>query len=286
MAFRTSCPNAWKARACVSVSTPDRWRVQEVLAIALDIARGLAAAHARSIIHRDLKPENTFLSLDGGVKILDFGLAKLQMSLEGVPTGAPGTITGVILGTAGYMAPEQVKGENVDTRADLFALGVMVYEMLCGQHPFRKANTFESLHAVLTINPPDLSSVNAQVPASLGRIVMRLLEKAPEARFQSALDVVWALEQVDTGVRGRSIGSPTLRRFDAQVASTQRGVGHRVRVRRAPAPYRLDTRARDISRSARPRIDAVYLAAAIRNGTWFRPDGFAGWPADRFRGTE
>jgi serine/threonine protein kinase len=171
--------------------------VREALAIALGIARGLAAAHAGSIIHRDLKPENIFLRLDGGVKILDFGLAKLQLSLEGVPIGTHPTITGVILGTAGYMAPEQVNGENVDARADLFALGVMSYEMLAGRNPFRGASTFESLHAVLTLSPPDLLSVNDQVPASLGRIVMRLLEKAPEARFQSALDVVWALEQVE-----------------------------------------------------------------------------------------
>jgi eukaryotic-like serine/threonine-protein kinase len=183
--------------------------VQEALAIALGIARGLAAAHARSIIHRDLKPENTFLRLDGGVKILDFGLAKLQLSLEGVPTGTHRTITGVILGTAGYMAPEQVKGENVDARADLFAFGAMLYEMLAGQRPFRSASTFESLHAVLTLNPPDLVSVNAQVPVSLGRIVMRLLEKAPEARFQSAVDVVWALEQVDTSAPGPSVPAPS-----------------------------------------------------------------------------
>ena len=106
------------------------------LAIALDIARGLAAAHARAIIHRDLKPENTFLSLDGGVKILDFGLAKLQLSLEGVPTrNAPHRSPASSLGTAGYMAPEQVKGENVDARADLFALGVMVVRDALGPTP-------------------------------------------------------------------------------------------------------------------------------------------------------
>jgi len=173
--------------------------VQQALAIGRDIARGLAAAHARSIIHRDLKPENTFLNRDGAVKILDFGLAKLQSSLEGVQTRTHRTMTGVILGTAGYMAPEQINGETVDARADLFTLGVMLYEMLAGQQPFRRASTFESLHAVLTITPPALTSVNPQIPASLGRIVMRLLEKVPQPRFQSALDVLWALEQVDAG---------------------------------------------------------------------------------------
>jgi Tol biopolymer transport system component len=169
---------------------------RDALTIALGIARGLAAAHARSIVHRDLKPENTFLRSDGGVKILDFGLAKLQLSLQGVPPGTMRTMTGVIVGTAGYMAPEQIRSEAVDARADLFALGVMLYEMLAGKHPFRGGSTFDTLHAVLTVDPPDVTSMNAGVPTPLGRIVMRLLEKAPEARFQSALDVVWALEQV------------------------------------------------------------------------------------------
>ena len=183
--------------------------VQEALSIALGIAHGLAAAHARSIVHRDLKPENTFLRSDGGVKILDFGLAKLQLSQEGVPAGTRRSLTGVIVGTAGYMAPEQVKGENVDARADLFALGVILYEMLAGQHPFRRASTFETLHAVLTINPPDPPALNRQVPPALWRIVMHLLEKAPDERFQSALDVVWALEQMDTAAPGgASVDAP------------------------------------------------------------------------------
>ena len=137
--------------------------------------------------------------LDGVVKILDFGVAKLQSSLEGVQIRTPRTMTGVIVGTADYMAPEQVNGETVDARADLFALGVMLYEMLEGHPPFRRASTFESLHAVLTITPPALSSVHTHIPASLDHIVMRLLEKDPQARFQSALDVLWALEQVDAG---------------------------------------------------------------------------------------
>jgi serine/threonine protein kinase/Tol biopolymer transport system component len=171
--------------------------VEEALAIGLSIARGLAAAHARAITHRDLKPENTFLRLDGGVKILDFGLAKLQSSLDGVPADTHRTMSGVLLGTAGYMAPEQVKGESADARADLFALGVMLYEMAGAQHPFRKGSTFETLHAVVTISPPELLSLNARVPSALGRIVMRLLQKDPLARFQTAPDVVWALEQVN-----------------------------------------------------------------------------------------
>jgi serine/threonine protein kinase len=170
--------------------------VREALVIGLGVSHGLEAAHARSIVHRDLKPENTFLRSDGGVKILDFGLAKLQIALDEAPAGTEHTLTSVIVGTAAYMAPEQVKGENVDARADLFALGVMLYEVLAGQHPFRRSSTFETLHAVLTVDPFDLSSLNPHVPVALSRIVMRLLQKTPDARFQSALDLIWALEQI------------------------------------------------------------------------------------------
>ena len=166
----------------------------EAVAVALGIARGLAATHARGIVHRDLKPDNVFLRSDGGVKILDFGLAKLQLPAN--PQAGPHTMTGIIAGTAGYMAPEQVRGENVDARADLFALGVTLYEMVGGHHPFRSASTFETLHSILNTDPADLAAVNHQIQPSLAGIVMRLLKKAPEARFQSAADLAWALEQV------------------------------------------------------------------------------------------
>ena len=174
-------------------------RASEAVTAGIGIARGLAAAHARGIVHRDLKPENAFIRSDGGVKILDFGVAKLHSPLEAVSAGTACTVPGLIVGTAGYMAPEQITSEDVDGRADLFALGVMLYELLTQHHPFRRASAFETLHAVLTVDPPEVSSLNAHVPATLGRIVMRLIEKTPGARFQSALDVIWALEQVETG---------------------------------------------------------------------------------------
>jgi Tol biopolymer transport system component/tRNA A-37 threonylcarbamoyl transferase component Bud32 len=173
---------------------------EEAVRLTIGIARGLAAAHARGIVHRDLKPENTFIRPDGTVKILDFGLAKLQSSLEehrGAPTH---TVTGVILGTAGYMSPEQIKNEAVDGRSDLFSVGVMLYEMLTGRNPFRGANTFETLHAVLTVDPPHLADTG--VSPGLAEIVMRLLSKSPDARFQSALDLAWALEQRSGQVPG------------------------------------------------------------------------------------
>jgi Tol biopolymer transport system component len=168
----------------------------QALAVALAIARGLAAAHARGIVHRDLKPDNVFLRSDGVVKILDFGLAKLTLPIDPRQAAGSHTVTGVIVGTAAYMAPEQVRGETVDARADLFALGTTLHEMLRGERPFSGASIVETMHAILTTEPPNLSSVNRQVPRALATIVARLLKKAPEARFQSAADLVWALEQV------------------------------------------------------------------------------------------
>jgi eukaryotic-like serine/threonine-protein kinase len=167
----------------------------EVLRIALDIGRGLVAAHRRGIVHRDLKPENVFLVDGGTVKVLDFGVAKLQHAHESGVSGA-GTLTGLIVGTAGYMAPEQVRAEEVDARADLFALGVMLYEMLAGAAPFTRQNTVETLHAILTVIPANVASVSYGVPDGLATIVTRLLQKDPQARFQSAADLVWALEQL------------------------------------------------------------------------------------------
>jgi eukaryotic-like serine/threonine-protein kinase len=189
----SECLEGWSLRQRMDAGPVP---LEEALSVTLEIARGLATAHARGIVHRDLKPENTFIRSDGGVKILDFGLAKLQSGLEGPWSDASHALSGVIAGTPGYMAPEQLSGERADARVDLFALGVMSYEMLGGQHPFRRASTFETLHAVLTIDPPDLSTINERVPPPLARIAMRLLKKVPDARFQSALDLGWALEQV------------------------------------------------------------------------------------------
>lgn len=175
----------------------------EAVVLALAMTRGLAAAHASGIVHRDLKPENIFIRSDGGVKILDFGLATLQSRVDGLRTNAGTTASAVIAGTAGYIAPEQLKDEPADARADLFAVGVILYEMLSGRHPFRCASTLDTLNAVLTVSPPDLSAANEQVPASLSSVVMRLLEKAPSVRFQTAIDLAWALEQRPRSASGR-----------------------------------------------------------------------------------
>ena len=162
--------------------------------IATDIARGLVAAHAAGLVHRDLKPENIFLTRAGVTKILDFGIAKLGPDAAHPRRGAP-TVTGILLGTAGYLAPEQIRGEDVDARADLFALGSILFELITGQRAFAGESTVDTLHAILHSHPPDLLRQTDGVPAGLGTIASRLLEKAPVDRFQSAADLTWALEQ-------------------------------------------------------------------------------------------
>ncbi len=175
-----------------------RLSVRKVIDYGVQIARGLAAAHEKGIVHRDLKPENLFVTKDGRVKILDFGLAKLTQpqssSQHSALTLTEGTEAGVVMGTVGYMAPEQVRGEAADHRADIFAFGAILYEMLSGKRAFQKPTSPETMTAILNEDPPGISQVTTNIPPAMQRVVHRCLEKNPEQRFQSASDLAFALD--------------------------------------------------------------------------------------------
>ncbi|MBK6798951.1 MAG: serine/threonine protein kinase [Acidobacteria bacterium] len=181
--------------------------VRKAVEYAQQIAAGLAAAHDKGIIHRDLKPENLFITNDGRVKILDFGIAKLRNNgIAGIDPDSPDqnhqtepplTGSGIILGTISYMSPEQVKGQEADQRSDIFAFGIILYEMLSGKRPFSsQSSSAEVMSAILKEEPAELREINAKIPPQLEHIVQHCLEKNPEMRFQSVRDLGFALEAV------------------------------------------------------------------------------------------
>ncbi len=181
---------------------------------ASQIAEGLSAAHDKGVVHRDLKPENVIVNNDGRVKILDFGLAKLarsdgrSMPAEGATATVPvQTMPGMVLGTAGYMSPEQVRGKEVDARTDIFAFGAIFYEMLSGCRAFQGDSSVETMNAILKDDPPELETEKLRLSPGLERIVRRCLEKEPSRRFQSARDVGFALEAV-SGISSTSAVKP------------------------------------------------------------------------------
>ncbi|MGD9902836.1 MAG: protein kinase [Vicinamibacterales bacterium] len=265
-----------------------RLPVRKAVDITLQMARGLAAAHERGILHRDLKPENVIVMPDGQVKILDFGLARLaeaERAPSTATTGA-GTSPGTALGTPGYMAPEQVRGQAVDHRADVFSLGCVAYELLAGRRAFPGDTGADAMSAALKDDPPDLGSANPDVPPMLERIVHRCLEKDPAARFQSAADLAFALQtqSVSTGARA-SVEAP--RQTVTPMRSRERlawalaavflaiaSLGLLTRDRSAPpAGDPIAVRADVILQGARSSFvspDGRYLAYGNTDGVWLR----------------
>ena len=172
---------------------------RRAVAYALQIARGIAAAHARGIVHRDLKPENVMITRDDHIKILDFGLAKpAGLGSNDVTRAGVATTAGTLVGSFGYMAPEQVRCLEVDHRADIFACGAVLYEMLSGEYAFTGQTSADTMLAVLTKDPPNLDTSRPSISPGLDRIVGRCLEKSPDLRFQSANDLAFALEGLST----------------------------------------------------------------------------------------
>jgi serine/threonine protein kinase len=246
-----------------------RLSVRKAIDYGVQIARGLAAAHEKGIVHRDLKPENLFVTKDGRVKILDFGLAKLTQPQPGsehdAPTLTEKTEEGVVMGTVGYMAPEQVRGQTADHRADIFAFGAILYEMLAGKRVFQKPTSADTMSAILNEDPPGISQVVTNIPPALQRVVHRCLEKNPEQRFQSASDLAFALDALSetssssADFRRGSGGGPGLFAFVK---------GHKLGNSSGRRPRRIGARVGSVLNS-QPAFENCYARRALAQAIHF-----------------
>ena len=278
--------------------------LRKAIELGAQVARGLAAAHERHIVHRDLKPDNIFITREGRAKILDFGLARILHAAEPadqtMTAGATaGTTPGMVLGTMGYMSPEQVRGLTADHRSDIFSFGAVLYEMLSGKRAFRGATAADTMSAILSADPPELESGTRTIPPILDRLVRRCLEKSPDERYQSARDLAFNLEALSTTSTGEA-SSAGLPSAAVDVAPPPRGrvsgwtraaLALLVGLVAGGAAMRLEHR-----RPQSPTGDATYRQLTFRRGmiasAHFAPDGqsivyAAGWegrPASLFTG--
>jgi serine/threonine protein kinase len=250
--------------------------LQKAIDYALQIAKGLSAAHEKGIIHRDLKPGNIFITKEGHVKILDFGLAKLIHPETSNSTSAPSEISdltesGVLLGTIVYMSPEQVTGRKVDRRSDIFAFGSVFYEMLCGKRPFGGETQIEVMHAILKADPPPLSQSNANIPVPIEGIVRHCLEKDPDHRFQSTSDLAFALESLSS-ISGTSV-VPLRQTKLFHLALGVVGILALIATILGVALYQSRSRTPQESSSAIQRLSVVLPQNTVLNSSAISPDG-------------
>ncbi len=261
--------------------------LRTVIDYALQIVRGLAAAHEKGIVHRDLKPENVFVTRDGRVKILDFGLAKLMDAPRASPEDNTATLRegntlpGVIMGTVGYMSPEQVRGMPIDHRTDIFTFGAILYEMLAGKPAFRSGTDADTQAAILREEPPALHATNVTIPPALEQIVSHCLEKEPQQRFQSASDIAFNLQALSTfstvsGLAAGSLAPQQSRRLSRKALAA---LGLAAAIALGFGAYRIGQR---WTRYTLPKYQQLTYQQGKVESAKFSPDGHTVYCAARF----